>query len=135
MKRLIFGSLSVLLISTAIAPALKAEMPIDNSTQMDRMNNGASDSQMDRMNNGASNTRPITPANLVSAGYRGEFSDQGIPSYTTFLTDYRAGKFSAKELIQSAINANKLSPQAMSDQQYLNDVESELRAFYDHQKD
>ena len=111
MKGLIIGSLSALLMSVAISPAVRAETMTTNTTQT------SSDS---------SNARVITPFNLVSLAYRGAFEDQGIPSYGTFLTAYRFRALSGKDIVQGAIAAKRLSPQVLSDQGYMNAVDAQI---------
>ncbi len=120
MKRLIFGGLSVLLMTTAIAPAVRAEMLRNDGRQMDRTESRSSIRQQ------------ITPFDLVYAGYRGEFSDYGIPGYITFMSDYRWGRFDAEDLVKIAIQANRLSPQTLSDEGYINAVDAQLNALFDN---
>lgn len=133
MRRLIFGTLSLLMMSTAISPTLRAQetMP-SNST--DRGNTSiptfsgqeAMPNNSTQMGNTSNNARMTTPFNLAYKAYQGEFSEQGIPGYDAFLTGYRTGEFSAKDVVKSAVNANQLSSQLLSDQEYIDAVEAQI---------
>ncbi len=68
-----------------------------------------------------------TPINLVSLAYRGYFRNQGIPGYGVLITAYRSGKISAQELVQIAVEANRVSAEVLSDSGYINAVEQGLR--------
>lgn len=111
MKLLAFFTLSVLLISTTTAPALKAQTIVQNSITS---------------SGNTTNRSQLTPFNLVHLAYRGYFQDQGIPRYVAFLSAYESGRITAKDLVQSAINKNKLSRQALDDQRFLRAVEDHL---------
>jgi hypothetical protein len=67
MRHLIFGSLSLLLMSAATAPAIKAQPPL----AVGPAEAGVVPSYVQQ----------TTPVNLVSLAYRGYFKNQGIPSY------------------------------------------------------
>ncbi len=135
MRRLIFGTLSLLMMSAAMSPALRAQetMP-SNST--DRGNTSiptlsgqeAMPNNSTQMGNTSNNARMTTPFNLAYKAYHGDFSEQGIPGYDAFLTGYRSRAFSAKDIVQSAVNANQLSSQLLSDQEYIDAVESQIEA-------
>lgn len=109
MKFLILSSLSVLLVSAATAPTLRAETAAVNPTT----NSTATISQ-------------LNPFNLVHLAYRGYFRDQGIPGYIAFLSAYETGKISSKDLVQSAVKKNKLSSKVLDDRGYLRAVEAHL---------
>jgi hypothetical protein len=113
MKRLIVGGLSILLMSAAVVPAARAEVLSGNN-----------DTQMDST---SKQVHQITPFNLVYRAYRGEFSEQGIPSYTRLLTAYETGEISAEDLVESAVNANRLPASKLSDESYLSAVQFFLR--------
>ncbi len=65
----------------------------------------------------------ITPFNLVTASYQGRFTNQGIPSFSAFLSAIRSNRIEAKDLVQSAISAGRLSEETLNDTQYLNSVD------------
>lgn len=110
MKRLVFGGLSVLLLTAAIAPAVKAQTTAVNPTTLN-----------------STSTRQLKPFNLVNLAHRGYFKQQGIPSYLTLASAYRTGRIDAFDLVQAAVKANRLSPETLTDQGYLNSVEVQLR--------
>jgi hypothetical protein len=68
----------------------------------------------------------ITPFNLVNQAYRGYFKAQGIPSYETLIAAHRSGQIRAVDLVQGAIQRNRLSEQILNDQEYLYAVEAQL---------
>lgn len=117
MKRLILASLSVLLLSAATAPTVKAEPMAVNSNITNRI---------------ASSSYMLEPFNLVGLAYQGYFQEQGIPSYGAFLAAYHGGQIQARDLVQSAIKNNRLPASALQDQEYLNAVETQLIFFDTH---
>ncbi len=112
MKRLIPGSLLILLISAATTSAVLAQTTPTKPTAL-----GSTSSYITQ----------ITPFNLVHQAYRGQFKQQGIPSYRTLVLAYRAGRIRAIDLVEGAIKANRLSPEILSDRQYLFAVDYLLR--------
>lgn len=68
----------------------------------------------------------ITPYNLVTASYQGQFTEQGIPSGSKFITATRLNQIDAKDLVQSAIAAGRLSEATGGDREYLYRVNSIL---------
>jgi hypothetical protein len=119
MKPLILGSLSLLLMSAATAPAIKAQP----SLAVGPAEAGVVPSYVQQ----------TTPVNLVSLAYRGYLKNQGIPSYGVLIAAYQSGKISAQELVQVAVEANRVSPEVLSDSGYLNAVEQELRGLQNDQ--
>ena len=124
MKRLVIGSLSVLLLSAVTASLSRAETKITNSTHSNHHHLLTSNPQDSAKN--------ITPYNLVLLAYRGYFIKQGIPSYTELLSAHHMGKISAEKLVQVAIAQKKLSPKFLRDRGYLNAVESALHTIVPH---
>lgn len=112
MKRLIFGTVSILLMSAAIAPATKAQMEPENNAQPYSIT--------------VPETSQISAFNLVSQAFRGQFSDQGIPSYDTFLSAYRTGQIDAQDVVRAAVASEWLSPQAVNDPAYQSAVAAQL---------
>jgi hypothetical protein len=117
MKRLIFGGLSFLLMSAATAPAIKAQPPVAVDPAEARVV--------------PSYIQQTTPVNLVSLAYRGYFKNQGIPSYGVLIAAHQSGKITAQELVQVAVEANRVSAEALSDSGYLSAVEQRLRDLQD----
>lgn len=66
---------------------------------------------------------------LASMAYQGAFRNQGIPGYGFLVAAHNQGQLSAKDVIQAAINANRLPAVTITDQEFLNAVEANLRAF------
>ncbi len=69
---------------------------------------------------------PITPFNLVTGSYQGRFTNHGIPSYSAFLSAIRSNRIEAKDLVQSAISAGRLSEDTLNNTEYLNSVDALL---------
>ncbi len=113
MRHLVFSSLSLLLISAATAPAIKAQPPLAV---------GPSEAQVV-----PSYVQHTTPLNLVSLAYRGYFKNKGIPSYGALIAAYQSRKIGAQEIVQVAVEANRVSAEVLSDSGYLNAVAQELR--------
>jgi hypothetical protein len=134
MRSLVFGTLSLLMMSAAISPVLRAQ-ETNPSNSTDRGNTSIPTlRQQEGMPNNSTQTgntsnsaRRTTPFDLAYKAYHGDFSEQGIPGYDAFLTDYRAGEFSAKDVVRSAVKANQLDPQLLSDQEYIDAVEAQLQ--------
>lgn len=113
MHRLIVGSLSFLLMSIAITPAVRAETPSDNPF----------DATVEDLPSVENQT---TPFNLVTLAYQGFFEKQGVPSAGGLLQAYRSGNISAEDLVQGAIETNRLSPEVLNDREYMAAVQSHL---------
>ena len=107
MKRLVISTLSALAFSSLVTPAFASEIAAAKSKT-------------------ASKIKEITPFNLVLSSYQGRFTNQGIPAYHAFLSAIRLNKIEAEDLVQSAINAGRLSEDTLNDTEYLNSVDSLL---------
>ncbi len=118
MRPLFLGGLSLLLMSAATAPAIKAQPPVAVSPVGARVI--------------PSYVQQTTPVDLVYLAYRGYFKNQGIPSYFGFLAAYQSGEISAQKLVQVAVEANRVSAEVLSDFGYINAVEQGLRNLYFH---
>ncbi len=68
----------------------------------------------------------INPYDLVTAGYQGRFSNQGIPSAGRFTSAVRSNQIKAKDLVKVAISQRRLSAEALEDRAYLSHVQSIL---------
>jgi hypothetical protein len=113
MTRLILSSLSLLLVVGATVSAVRAQETAENTAKVGTSRNYI---------------YQITPFNLAEQAYRGYFKDQGIPSYDRLSVSYNEGKVTALDLVKSAIQANRLSPQTLNDRGYLNAVDDQLRS-------
>ncbi|MBV9385576.1 MAG: hypothetical protein JOZ78_04010 [Chroococcidiopsidaceae cyanobacterium CP_BM_ER_R8_30] len=109
MQRLILSSLSVLLLTIAAAPVVGAQTKALNSETSD-----------------STNSYQLTPFNLVSLAYQGNFKQQGIPSAGALVFAYEDGQVSATKLVRSAIADNQLLPSALDDRGYLKAVKFQL---------
>lgn len=111
MKRFILGSLSVLLLSAAVAPAAQAEMtpaaPPENAETIGMA---------------------VTPFNLVFLAYHGFLEDEGISKYNTLISDYQTGRVTAQDLVQVAVTMRRLSPDVLTNRGYVNSVERQLQS-------
>lgn len=116
MKRLFLGGLSVLLLTAAVEPAVRAQ----DTTAI----NSATLSN-------TSSLKHLTPFELITLADRGNFKDQGIPGYYTLRLAYHQGTVSGKSLVAAAVQANLLDPKYLTDQDYLSYVETQLRFFED----
>jgi hypothetical protein len=133
MRSLVFGTLSLLMMSAAMSPTLRAQETIPNNST-DRGNTSIPILQQPegmpnnstQTGNTSNSTRMTTPFNLAYKAYHGAFSEQGIPGYDAFLTGYRTGEFSGKDVVKSAVDANQLSSQLLSDQEYIDAVDAQL---------
>lgn len=105
MKRLLMITLSTLILSGLAAPTLADELTAINSSSARKVNE-------------------ISPFALVTGGYQGYFSDQGIPSSSRFTTAIRANKIQAEDLVKSAISRGRLSEDTLNNRAYLNHVRS-----------
>jgi hypothetical protein len=70
---------------------------------------------------------PLVPFNLISLAYQGYLKDQGIPSYGALLNAIESGKITAQDMVQAAVQTNRLSEQMLSDRGYRYHLEAELR--------
>ncbi len=78
----------------------------------------------------ALNAIETSPFSLVSLAYQGGLRHHGIPGYEALIKAHRAQQISALKLVQSAIEANQLSENFLSNQQYLKAVENGFLFYY-----
>ena len=112
MKRFFSMAALAFVTSTVMIPAVNAQVVTDSTTR-----NNPHTQQLDQQ---------ITPFNLVEGAYRGQFQEQGIPTYDTLISEYVEGKVTPKDIVQAAIQANRLQPTALQDKGYLNAVRTFL---------
>ncbi len=108
MKSLIITGLSSLVLGGFFAPVNATEMMAVNSTVEQH------------------NIASLSPINLVSHGRGGTFSEQGIPGYIRFSLAIKTGKVDAEALVKAAIEAGRLSSDALNNSDYLSNVQFEL---------
>jgi len=111
MKRFILASLTALSLSSTNIGIVKAEPMALNP-----------------YNYNQTYVTAITPFELVSTARTGQFTNQGIPSYSAFITAYVEGKVTAEDLIQAAIQTKRLPAEIVNDTGYLNNVKSLLQS-------
>lgn len=110
MKRVIVGSIAVLLLATATAPGVRAQTAALNPVTLDN-----------------TSKRQLQPFNLVFLANQGYFQAQGIPSYGKLTAAYQMRKIKAIDIVQAAVQANRLPAKVLTDKSYLNAVEAQLR--------
>jgi hypothetical protein len=69
----------------------------------------------------------ITPFELVSGAYQGQYRDHSIPGFGSLSDGVRSGKITAKDLVKAAIESKRLPPQAIDDRSYLGYVDLQLK--------
>ncbi|MBD2328907.1 hypothetical protein [Alkalinema sp. FACHB-956] len=69
----------------------------------------------------------LNPADIASLAYQGLLKDQGIPSYAALSNAYAGGSLTAKDVINAAIAAQRISSAALEDSAFVNAVDSQLR--------
>ena len=84
------------------------------------------DLQVDAVSEITDKVSRITPYDLVTASYQGQFTAQGIPSGGRLITATRLNQIEAEDLVRGAISAGRLSEAALSDRSYLYRVNSTL---------
>ena len=68
----------------------------------------------------------IEAFNLVNAAYQGRLEKWGIPAYARLDQAYRGKQITASDLIEAAVEANQLSPDALEDEVYIKAVDTNL---------
>ncbi|MGL5871117.1 MAG: hypothetical protein ACRC2R_01905 [Xenococcaceae cyanobacterium] len=96
MKRSIFGGISLVLVTLISAFSANA-----NATQ-------------------------TTPINLVNLARNGYFQEQGIPSHSALRIAIASGQVNAETLIKAAVEENRISPETINDEGYVNSVNMKL---------
>ncbi|MCC5662636.1 hypothetical protein LC653_01475 [Nostoc sp. CHAB 5784] len=102
----------------------KAEPPTNNNYADARQTNIAINSNT--LSSNSTTTSYLQPFNLVSLAYQGGLEEQGIPNGGTLISERQNRNIVAEDLVKAAISANKLPPQILNDQNYLNAVRSQL---------
>ena len=116
MKKLIFLGSSVLLLSNVAMPRINAQGLEDVANIKPKQ-----EYQENR----------ISPFALVNAAHKGRLKDWNIPSYSQLQSGYDSGQITALDLINAAIEAGKLLPQAAEDGRYIDKVDAELEQLHE----
>ena len=116
MKRFIIGSLSFLLVSAVIAPAVKAvpERSAAGPTSSERI------------------VHSLSAVNLVELSYRGEFAQNDVPSYSKFISAVNRGDLTAEDLIEAGIANGRLPSDALDDSGFVFSVKRSMLRVADH---
>lgn len=109
MKRFILATLSTVLLSTAIAPIVQAQVtpaaPPANAETLGMA---------------------VTPFNLVYLAYQGFFESEGVPKFNGLANGYRQGDITAESLVKVAVSMRRLVPDTVNNQAYLAAVKHQL---------
>jgi hypothetical protein len=76
--------------------------------------------------NDRSSTEYPTPFELVGRAYQGRYRMQSIPGFSSLIYGVKIGKITAKNLVKAAIDTQDLPPQAISNRDYLRNVNWQL---------
>jgi hypothetical protein len=120
MKRSLITGLTVLLLSAMTATAAHAGTTIDQKVSVRQpMANLVL-------------TNQLAPFDLAYLAYQGYLRDQGIPSSSRLIFDYKSSRIQAKDIVQAAVNANRLPSSVLADPGYLNAVNLQLMSIDSH---
>ena len=110
MQRLFLATIGTILIATTGAtPALAKKAAFNSNVNQNQV------------------VKNLTPFNLVSLAYRGQFKNQGVGGYHSLLTAVRFGEISGKDLVKHAIDTGRLSPDTINNSGYIKAVEFQLQ--------
>jgi hypothetical protein len=148
MKRIALVGLSILALSLAATTSVKAGTrtetigmsaataivtPLENIQIAPSALPGRAGNRIERISMSAAATignntadTQLTPFNLVSLAYQGEYRTQGIPGFGSFYSAVSSKNIVAKDLVKAAIASNQLTPDTQTDRAYLNAVEQQL---------
>lgn len=110
MERLLLAAVGTILIATTVTPPVLANKTAANSN--------VTQSQIHKN---------ITPFNLVSLAYQGEFKNQGVGGYNSLLTAIVFDEVNGKYLVQIGIDTGRLSAETINDSGYISSVDSQLQ--------
>lgn len=123
MNRLFTTALSTLSLIAIASPTFAVDV-VGNTTRVQDLNNQIA---MQKSSLTSTTTiNQISPVNLVQISYQGFLENQGIPSGGKFVFSVNQGKIDAQTLVKSGIAKGRLSPQTLTDNGYLNTVQTEL---------
>ncbi|WP_138497314.1 hypothetical protein [Nostoc sp. PA-18-2419] len=121
-----------ILIDSLVALAAITLTPAISNAQIVTTNNQPIVMNSNKLSSNSSSINYLEPFDLVSYAYQGGLMQDGIPSGGTLVLKTLSSKILAKDLVTAAVNAKKLQPQVLDDQNYLNAVSSELIALPDY---
>jgi hypothetical protein len=76
-----------------------------------------------------SSANQLSPFNLAYLAYQGYLKVEGIPNSGELIDAFRSGTITAQDVMQAAVKANRLPPQALNDQGYRSALEGQLQGF------
>jgi hypothetical protein len=118
MQRSISTLLTALLLSAALLPtAVNAQ---SSKTPQTSLNPYVANQ---------SSTNQLSPFNLAYLAYQGYLKAEGIPSTGGLVDALVSGTITAQDVMQAAVKANRLPPQALNDQGYRSALEGQLQGF------
>jgi hypothetical protein len=113
MQRLIFASLSALLITVASATLTTAQTRVEQEIAATQRTTQVSATQ-------------LSPADLVALAYQGHYKAQNIPSNGALIEGLERESITAQQLVQAAIALNELPAETLMNQNYLNQVKAQI---------
>jgi hypothetical protein len=111
MKRFFLATLTTLALYVIATPEVRAEPTAYNPAPT----------------TSGETTAQLSPFELVTTANQGQLSQQGIPSFSQLTAEFQLGRISAKDLVQAAIQANRLPAQTANDASYLSAVQAQLQ--------
>ncbi|MBD1868836.1 hypothetical protein H6F95_16290 [Cyanobacteria bacterium FACHB-471] len=74
-----------------------------------------------------------SPFSLVTFAYQAGLRSQGIPGWRALITAHQHQKINSLDIVQKAVEANLLPTQLLTNQEYINAVETGLYLYYSKQ--
>ncbi|MBD1868844.1 hypothetical protein H6F95_16330 [Cyanobacteria bacterium FACHB-471] len=74
-----------------------------------------------------------SPFSLVTFAYQSGLCSQGIPGWRSLITAHQHQQISSLDLVQKAVEANLLPTQLLTNQEYINAVDTGLYLYYSKQ--
>lgn len=110
---LLLVSLSIVNVGWSTTKVAASETANKSITQTIAANNRFTQSQ-------------VSPHQLAFLAYKGYFVNQSIPKYAALTTAYNSMRITSKDLVNAAIQTNRLPANFMADSSYLNTVDNFL---------
>lgn len=74
-----------------------------------------------------------SPFSLVTFAYQAGLRSQGIPGWRSLITAHQHQQISSLDIVQKAVEANLLPTQLLTNQEYINAVETGFYLYYSKQ--
>ncbi|MBD1911328.1 hypothetical protein [Leptolyngbya sp. FACHB-8] len=75
----------------------------------------------------------LSSFNVATLAYQGQLTEQGIPGYASLEAGVNSGRITAEDVVQAAIDADRLSENTLKDQAFVTAVERHLQNLVDTQ--